>query len=91
LANLYDRYANALDPFSEDRSKARQKFKEKLADLHDAQAPTMVYDVFKIEVIKLLKAYLKRNAVPYPSIPKSTSGSPLDAGTAKPSGPTGSN
>ena len=39
LARLYDRFAHALDPFSEERDKAEQVFGQEVADLYDRLPP----------------------------------------------------
>ena len=50
---------------------------------HQETAPTVVYDAFRFEVIKLLKAYLKKNTPPYATMLKTTAASSPESGPAK--------
>jgi len=61
LANLYDRFANALDPESADRDKAEELFWKKLGSLHCTHAPQCSYDDFRREAVKNCKKFLSKN------------------------------
>jgi len=47
LAGLYDRFANALDPHSEDRDKAEQQFHSEISRLFEMQNPKPVFNEFR--------------------------------------------
>jgi hypothetical protein len=61
LANLYDRFANALDPESADRDKAEELFWKKLGALHCTHAPQSTYDDFRREAVRSCKMFLSKN------------------------------
>jgi hypothetical protein len=57
LARLYDRFAHALDPFSEERDQAERVFAQELADLYDRlQPPKPEFQVFRRKVILRCRA-----------------------------------
>jgi len=61
LAELYDRFANALDPFSPDRDAAEQRFYLKLEELYIRHAPTVMFSEFRREAVRQCKLFLKKN------------------------------
>lgn len=61
LANLYDRFANTLDPFSDDRDRAEENFYKKLTFLHCAHAYNTDFPEFRREAVRQCKLYLKKN------------------------------
>jgi len=61
LAELYDRFAHALDPFSAERDEAEQAFYLKLDHLHSAYAPRVNYQEFKREAVRQCKLFLRKN------------------------------
>ena len=61
LAELYDRFAHALDPFSEDRDKAEDAFYLKLEHLRCLYAPRVDVREFKREAVRQCKLFLKKN------------------------------
>lgn len=65
LARLYDRFAHALDPFSEDRDKAEQVFAQEVADLYDRlQPPKPDFHVFRKGVILRCRRHLRASDKP---------------------------
>lgn len=62
LAELYDRFANALDPFSPDRDAAEEKFYAKLEQLHRLHAPELAFNAFRCEAVRQCKLFLKKNS-----------------------------
>ena len=61
LAELYDRFAHALDPFSEDRDKSEDAFYLKLEHLRCLYAPRLDAREFKREAVRQCKLFLKKN------------------------------
>ncbi len=61
LAELYDRYANAIDRKSPDRAIARRQFLLRLEMLYHQEAPGISYEAFRFELANRCKQYLKRN------------------------------
>jgi hypothetical protein len=61
LAELYDRFAHALDPFSEDRDKAEDAFYLKLEHLRCVYAPRINSRQFTREAVRQCKLFLKKN------------------------------
>ena len=61
LAELYDRYNNALDPFSQDSREARRLFDELVGNLHSAHAPDLQFLDFRYELIQRCREYLRKN------------------------------
>lgn len=61
LAQLYDRFAHALDPFSEDRNKAEDAFYLKLEHLRCLHAPRVDVREFKREAVRQCKLFLRKN------------------------------
>jgi hypothetical protein len=62
LAELYDRYNNALDPLSVGCRQAKKEFDELAADLHRARAPEVNFLEFRYELVRHCRAYLRQNA-----------------------------
>jgi len=49
LAELFDRYNNALDPFSEDCRQTKRGFDELVGNLHATHAPEVKVPEFRYE------------------------------------------
>ena len=65
LARLYDRFAHALDPFSETRDQAERVFQQEVADLYDKlQPPKPHFQVFQKAVILRCRRYLRASEKP---------------------------
>lgn len=65
LAVLYDRFANALDPFSEERDQAEMLFDQEVARLYDSLAiPKPDLRTFKRGVILRCRRHLKSTDKP---------------------------
>ena len=61
LASLYDRYNNALDPFSADCAVARRDFLQRVQDLHQIHAADVEFSSFRGELMRLCREYLRKN------------------------------
>lgn len=61
LAEIYDRYANAIDRKSADRIQARRQFFARLESLHQREGGEVDFEVFRFEVIKKCKEFLRKN------------------------------
>ena len=61
LAELYDRYANALDRKSPDRAMARRQFLARLESLYQQESSRVTYEAFRFEAVKRCKEYLRKN------------------------------
>ena len=61
LAALYDRYNNALDPFSDDCAAAKREFIRQVHDLHQVHASDIEFLDFRTELIRLCREYLRKN------------------------------
>ena len=61
LAELYDRYANALERPSPDRLQARRQFYARLEMLFEQEGREVGYDAFRFEMVRLCKEFLKKN------------------------------
>ncbi len=61
LADLYDRFVNALDPFSEDRDQAEQSFYLKLDQLHSIHCPSVNNKDFQTEAVRQCRKFLIKN------------------------------
>ena len=61
LAELYDRYNNALDPFSTDANEAKREFHELASTLHVSHAPDVNFVAFRFELVRHCREYLLRN------------------------------
>jgi hypothetical protein len=60
LAPLYDRFANALDPFSEERDAAEKDFMRRLGELHDSLGePRPKMEDFRRKVVSLCRKHLR--------------------------------
>jgi hypothetical protein len=65
LAELYDRFAHALDPFDAGRDIAEQTFNSELAGMFDClKAPKPPFRDFRRHVIALCKKHLKASDKP---------------------------
>jgi len=61
LAELYDRYNNALDPLSEDCLEARRIFAELATNLHTTHAADVSFLAFRYELVSRCRDYLRKN------------------------------
>lgn len=61
LAELYDKFAHALDPFSEDRDQAEEAFHRKLEHLRCTHAPGIPSRDFRREAVRQCKNFLRKN------------------------------
>lgn len=61
LAELYDRFAHALDPFSEERDRAEAAFFQMLEELRTSHAPRSEVREFRREALRQCKLFLKKN------------------------------
>jgi hypothetical protein len=62
LAPLYDRFAHALDPFSEERDRAEQDFMRKIAELHDSLSdPKPKLQDFRRKIVDVCQKHLRAN------------------------------
>ena len=61
LAELYDRYANALERTSPDRLQARRQFYARLEMLYEQEGRKVSYEAFRFGMVKLCKEFLRKN------------------------------
>jgi hypothetical protein len=61
LADLYDRYANALERTAPDRLLARRQFYARLESLYEQEGRQVSYEAFRFEMVKLCKEFLRKN------------------------------
>ncbi len=61
LAQFYDRYANAFERTSPDRLLARRQFYARLEMLYEREGRVVTYDIFRFEMVKHCKEFLRRN------------------------------
>jgi hypothetical protein len=64
LAELYDGYANAFDPFAEETDRAERVFRAELVlcyDLWPQDTPKPAEDIFRRAVIDRCRKFLKAN------------------------------
>ena len=61
LAEMYDRYADALERTAPDRLQARRQFYARLEMLYEREAREVTYEAFRFEMVKHCKEYLKKN------------------------------
>ena len=61
LAELYDKFAHALDPFSEERDQAEDAFYRKLEHLRCGYAQQVNARDFRREAVRQCKLFLKKN------------------------------
>ena len=61
LAELYDRFNNALDPASEDCHQAKRELDELMSSLHTTRAPEVNYTEFRYHLVSLCREYLRKN------------------------------
>jgi len=59
LALLYDRYANAIDPFAEDRDRAEHAFGQLLEQLYCCRGDGIEFHEFRRKAVTLCRAYLR--------------------------------
>jgi len=65
LARLYDRFAQALDPFTEDRDQAERVFQQEVIDLYDRlQPPKPEFQLFQRGVILRCRRHLRASDKP---------------------------
>ena len=61
LAELYDRFNNALDPASEDCRTAKRELDELVERLHATHAPDVSYLDFRYQLVSHCREYLRKN------------------------------
>jgi hypothetical protein len=61
LAELYDRFANAIERLSSDRLQARRQFVARLETLYQQEGGGIDFETFRYEAVKRCKEYLKKN------------------------------
>ena len=61
LAELYDRYNNALDPLSVSCRAAKREFEELTVNLHTVRALDVSFPEFRCELIRHCREYLRKN------------------------------
>lgn len=61
LAELYDRYANAIERLSPDRLQARRQFFARLETLYQQEGAGADFEMFRYEMVERCKAYLMKN------------------------------
>ena len=61
LAELYDRFNNALDPFSEECRRAKAELETSISHLRSAHASDVSYSEFRYELIRNCRDYLRKN------------------------------
>ena len=60
LAKLYDRFAQALDPFSDERDQAERVFQQEIADLFDRlNPPKPNFQAFQKGIILRCRRHLR--------------------------------
>ena len=62
LAEFYDGFANALDPFSDERECAKHAFFQKLRELRSKFAPECEFSTFKKHALRCCKIRLNPKA-----------------------------
>jgi hypothetical protein len=60
-AELYDRFNNALDPFSEECRRAKDQLETSISTLHSAHASDVSVSEFRYELIRNCREYLRKN------------------------------
>jgi hypothetical protein len=61
LAEIFDRYNNALDPFALDCLSAKREFDEFSGQLHAVHAPEVKFPDFRYELVRHCRDYLRKN------------------------------
>ena len=61
LAELYDRYANALDPTTPESKQAKRQFCARLEALHQQAGEGAQFEAFRLEMVRHCKDYLRKN------------------------------
>ena len=61
LAELYDRYANALDPITPESKQAKRQFYARLDALYQQAGEGANFDAFRLELVRRCKEYLRKN------------------------------
>jgi hypothetical protein len=64
LAELFDRYNNALDPLAETTMEAKVAFEQMVDALHTVYAADIDPRLFRYELIKQCREYLRKNKPP---------------------------
>ncbi len=61
MADLFDRFVNALDPNSPDAQRAEDLFNAKLYSMHSTHAPDVEFRAFRYELLSECRKYLSKN------------------------------
>ena len=61
LAELFDRYAHALERLSPDRLQARRQFFARLEFLYEQEGAGVDFDAFRFAMVTRCKEYLRKN------------------------------
>ena len=61
LAELYDRYANAIERLDPERLQARRRFYARLELLYEREHAGVTYEAFRFEMVKRWKEFLRKN------------------------------
>ena len=65
LARLYDRFAHALDPYSEERDQAERVFQQEILAVYDSlKSPKPEFQVFQKAVILRCRRHLRASDKP---------------------------
>ena len=60
-AELFDRYNNALDPFSENCLQAKRQFDELAGSSHTARASDVNFSDFRYDLVRQYREYWRKN------------------------------
>ena len=61
LAEVYDRYVNALDPTTRENKQAKRQFYARLDALYQRCGEGTDFDAFRLELVRHCKEYLRKN------------------------------
>jgi len=61
MAELFDRFINALDPNSPEAQRAEELFNERACSLHAAHAPEIKFQTFRYELLSECRKYPAKN------------------------------
>jgi len=61
LAEIYDRFANAIERTSPDRLLARRQFYARLEMLYERENAGLEFETFRFEMVKRCKQFLSKN------------------------------
>ncbi len=61
MAELFDRFMNALDPDGPEAQKAEELFHEKASALHAVHGPDLGFAIFRYELMSECRKYLAKN------------------------------